>query len=217
MRRDLLIMAALLGSICSDVVQLLGNTSAIDTSQGQYTDTRQRLRGVGVNDSILARVALFGLRASIGPRELSSDRYFLLPQLSPLDTEGLIERLATLPKPIRCVGFAHLGNLMVACWTHEQIGQDAILGSLHDDASMAMEHLRQDSHRLPGTMRIGVLGTNPLIVLSDLQLEQWFRDYDLQLATISIEDAPRGSERLDAVLRFSAPAGGFAQDIDPPE
>jgi hypothetical protein len=154
-----------------------------------------------MDDVIFARVALAGLRTIAQAREQLIRSYALLPDLTPLTESQIVSKLAAVAKPTQCMGFVENHVLMVGCWP-----QDLDPKEVEVHRWMWAEY-RRVKERQSGSIRILVRQTEPRIVLTDQQFEEWNMEYDLPLVVVSWRDATSELRRdgVEFVLEFDPP------------
>ena len=64
----------------------------------------------------IARVLISAFQEAVLPKNASYNDVFLLPTFLPITCDDLSAQLASLPKPIACVGFSNSAALVIGYW-----------------------------------------------------------------------------------------------------
>jgi hypothetical protein len=78
-------------------------------------------------DKMVAAAALLLLRSALAPHDRpTTPLYIMLPVIEPLSHDEMVDRLASLPKPIMCVATRVADALAIACWPPSKDTEDYV-------------------------------------------------------------------------------------------
>ena len=150
-------------------------------------------------------VALFG--ASGAPTSCRRDVVVWLPELGALRFGDAVERLAGLPKPMKCVAFVASNMLHIGTWHMPDDSEFNI-----ELSRMARSTFDEDTRHVRPHPENAVLVTTDAgdaTEISPKEFEQWLVDYSIALAAISLRAADALGGEATFVARVSPSADGW--------